>query len=64
MTANNVQNVCGILGLVVILLGATLGMRGVPAIDWIAIAIGAFLLTYAMFTGDRVLLFDRVRYRR
>lgn len=64
MAFSTMQRTCGILGLLVILLGVTLGYLGVPLIDWASLAAGAFLLTYAIFTGDRVLLFDRIRRTR
>lgn len=64
MESDAVRRTCGVLGLLVILLGVTLGYLGVPLIDWVALAVGTFLLTYAIFTGDRVLLFDRIRRTR
>lgn len=60
----NSKKVCGLLGLAIIALGAVLAHRGLPGADWIALIIGAVLLTYAMYTGESVLLFDLIRRKR
>ncbi|MEZ4518127.1 MAG: hypothetical protein R3C44_15345 [Chloroflexota bacterium] len=63
MIASHVQRVCGILGLLVILIGMIVGYLGVSVVDWLLVFAGAALLTYSVFTGERVLLFDRIRQK-
>jgi uncharacterized membrane protein len=58
------QRACGILGLLVMLAGVILAYLGIPLADWLALAVGSVLLAYAIYTGDRVLLFDRIRRTR
>jgi uncharacterized membrane protein len=64
MAFSTIQRACGILGLLVILVGVTVAQLGIPLVDWLALAVGSVLLAYAIYTGDRVLLFDRIRRTR
>ena len=58
MVLSTSQRSCGFLGLLAILIGMTVGYLGVPLFDWLFLAVGASLLTFAIFTGDRMILFD------
>jgi uncharacterized membrane protein len=61
MAFSTLQRACGILGLLIMLVGVIVAYLGVPLVDWLSLAVGSVLLAYAIYTGDRVLLFDRIR---
>lgn len=58
MISKRVQNVCGVVGFLLIVVGAVLSVMGATRLDWVMMLVGVLLITYSIFTGDRAYLDD------
>ena len=48
----------GYTGMILLLVALFLGLAGYDVLGWLALALGALLLTYSLYTGSRPFLRD------